>query len=338
MILAWWSEQDGMTRKRCIFFAVTCAGLGLTSAAGADELRGLRAAPFSVERTGTLSRPELREISGMAVSRRQEDVIWVHNDSGSRPLIYAISPDGVVRMRATVDGATSRDWEDMAAFDYEGRPMLVVADTGDNNARRDTVWLHFFEEPEIGSVGETVVSVEWSVPFRFPEGPADCESVAVDVASDQVLLLTKRENPPRLYAVPIRPPGAGPSRGRRIDAELIAPLTTIPRPRAEDLLADAMFGAYSSQPTAMDVFGNQLMILTYRHAYIYQRTDGEPWTEVIARPPFIVILPRMKQGESLAYDAQGRDAFVTSEKRGAPIYRLRRVVDQGDGVPIPGLK
>ena len=220
----------------------------------------------------------------MAVSRRRDDIIWVHNDSGSRPQIHAISPDGVVHAQVTIRGATSRDWEDMAAFDFEGR--ADAGGGGRRGQRRETIddMAAFLRGARGGAAGcrrRRDCAVEWSVPFRFPDGPADCESVAVDVATGQVLLLTKRENPPRLYSVPIRPEGAAPSRGKRIDATLLGPVATIPRPRAEDLLADAMFGAYSSQPTAMDVFGDELMILTYRHAYAYQ---AQPGRQAGARP------------------------------------------------------
>jgi len=330
---SWQSDRNVMIRLNIAIFAVAFTSVCLAPGAGADDRRGLRVAPFTVERTGTLARGALREVSGMAVSRRRDDIIWVHNDSGSRPQIHAISPAGVVHAQVTIVGATSRDWEDMAAFDFEGRAMLVVADVGDNDAKRSTIWLHFFEEPELmPSQGgdEVTVAVEWSVPLRFADGPADCESVAVDVATAQVLLLTKRENPPRLYSVPIRPAGAVPSRGKRLDATLLGPVATIPRPRAEDLLADAMFGAYSSQPTAMDVFGDELMVLTYRHAYVYKRSPGEAWGAAVARSPAIVMLPRMKQSESLAFDAQGRDVFVTSEKNNAPVYRLRRAGAGGE--------
>jgi hypothetical protein len=330
-----------MYRFISLLIALAAIIVCVASAVGADESRGLRVAPFTVERTGTLAQPSLREISGMAVSRRTDNIIWVHNDSGSRAQIHAISPDGVEHARVAIRGATSRDWEDMAAFMFEGRPMLVVADVGDNDAKRSTAWLHFFEEPPIGPATpdeELTVEVEWSVPFRFPDGPADCESVAVDVVSGQVLLLTKRENPPRLYSLPIRPDGALPSRGTRIEATLLGPVATIPRPRAEDLLADAMFGAYSSQPTAMDLVGDELLILTYRHAYSYSRSEDGNWGTATSRAPSIVLLPRMKQSESLAFDRSGRDVYVTSERRNAPIFRLRRTGAEGALTAPAGLK
>lgn len=282
-------------------------------------------APFRVELSGTITSKRLLEASGIAASRRNDRVLWMHNDSGSAAGIYAVDVSGRTLGYVAVRGASARDWEDMASFDYAGRPMLMVADVGDNEARRKVGRLHFFEEPVIpveGLSGDASVDVAWSMTFRFPDGAADCEAVAVDVASGQVLLLTKRQNPPQLFAVPIAPQSG--QAGRVVDATHLTAVTTIPRPRAEDLLHDPMFGVYGSQPTGMDIAGRQLIILTYRHAYVYTRDDDQAWTDAVTIAPQIIYLPRMKQGESIAFDRHGADAFVSSEKRNAPIYRLVR--------------
>lgn len=292
-----------------------------------STVRGLTKAPFEVVRTGVVAGSALREISGMAVSRRDADVLWVHNDSGSRAYLYAISADGQPRARVSLKGATARDWEDMASFEWEGEPMLVVADVGDNNGTRSNLWLHFVREPDLSEVdhdAEIEIEVEWSIPFRYPDGAADCEAIAVDIDAGEVLLLTKRQNPPQLHALPIKPEGALPLRGSRIDAQKRGEVRNIPRPQAKDLLADPMFGPYSSQPTAMDLTANELLVLTYRHAYLYARQSDQSWSDAVAQAPQIIVLPRMRQSESVTFDDTGRDAFVTSEKRNAPVYRLRR--------------
>lgn len=303
------------------------------AADGETDLRGLPRAPFTVTRTGTLRESALREVSGMAASRRVDDLIWVHNDSGARAIVHAIGPDGREHARVTVKGATSQDWEDMASFVWNDTPMLVVADIGDNDAKRSVVWLHFFEEPDLGSLEDeeevdknVKVDLAWSVPFRLPDGPADCEAVAVDVQSGQVLIMTKRDNPPRLFAVPVAPEGALPARGKVRNAVLLGTVNTIPRPTAADILADPVFGSHSSQPTAMDIAGRSLVVLTYRHGYLFERAPEQSWADALASAPSILALPRMKQSESVMFDRQGRDIFVTSERRGAPVYRAKRAL------------
>lgn len=330
-------------RAALMFFVVlgaTVAGMFASAAAYAQEdTRGLEAAPFDPVRVGTLRDKALREVSGMAVSRRDPNVIWVHNDSGSGPILHAIGANGRVRGRLRLKGATAKDWEDMASFTWQGKPMLMVADVGDNNARRSAVWLHVFEEPNLADAEDSSnvsVDLAWSIPFQFPDGAADCESVAVDTQNGHVLLLTKRQNPPMLYSLPLAPEGALPSRGKVRTATLLGPVDSIPRPTAADLLADPVFGAFSSQPTSMDVAGRTLVVLTYAHAYRYVREPDQGWAEALAAPPQIVLLPRMKQTEALTFNADGRGLFVTSERHHAPIYRLDPVIRAPVPVPSSG--
>jgi hypothetical protein len=68
--------------------------------------------------TGTLPRA-LHEASGFAASRRTPELLWVHNDRGSRPVLYAVSPDGTLRGVVRVTGAAATDWEDLASFELE---------------------------------------------------------------------------------------------------------------------------------------------------------------------------------------------------------------------------
>src|SRR5690606_35887206 len=107
-----------------------------------------------------------------------------------------------------VEGAENTDWEDLAAFRFEGRDWLLVADTGDNGGLRRTLQLHVFEEP--ARVADGVLRPAWTIVFRWPDGPRDCEAVAVDPVRGEVLLVSKRRQPPELFALPLRPPpGAG---------------------------------------------------------------------------------------------------------------------------------
>ena len=307
------------------------ASLALALPAAADDLRGLGDAGYRVRHVGKLDGKSLREVSGMATSRRRDDVLWVHNDSGSPPYLYAITTSGDRLGRVRLKRSTYRDWEDMASFEYEGRPMLLVADVGDNSAKRRHAWLHVIEEPVVTDEGlaeDAEALVEWSVPFRYPGGAADCEAVAVDPQAGRVLLLTKRQRPPRLYSVPLKPPHAKPGAGRLIDAELLGTLTTIPGPTPQDVMLDPVRSTYLSQPTAMDLAGDTLIVLTYRHAYRFVRQDGAPWSRVLAGKPDIILLPAMKQSEALSFDRAGVGAFVTSEKRPAPLYRLERAAPE----------
>lgn len=93
---------------------------------------------------------ELKEISGLAVSRTHEDVIWMHNDSGDGPFLYAVKKSGKVLGKFEVTGGTSEDWEDISAGpcpDGSGE-CLFIGDTGDKNGYRHELSILILREPQ----------------------------------------------------------------------------------------------------------------------------------------------------------------------------------------------
>lgn len=80
----------------------------------------------------TQSLPGVPEASGVA---RAGGALWTHNDSGV-PVLFRVDPDGQLSSVA-VSGATSVDWEDIAAGRCGDAECLYIADIGDN-ARCDS--------------------------------------------------------------------------------------------------------------------------------------------------------------------------------------------------------
>ena len=106
-----------------------------------------------IEELGPLP-SELRESSGLAVSRTQPGVLWSHNDSGDAPTLYAIDLKGRLLARVAVTDAIARDWEDIAMGtcpweEPSGRQCLYVADTGNNDRSRDVLTVFVVLEPTI---------------------------------------------------------------------------------------------------------------------------------------------------------------------------------------------
>ncbi len=265
---------------------------------------------------GTITDPTLDEISGMAVSRRHPDTIWVHNDSGDASHLYAISEGGEVQATVTLEGVTHTDWEDMAGFELDGRRYLLIADTGDNGGLRKTLSLHVIAEPD--SIGDRSVTPAWTIRFRWPDGPRDCEAVAVDAERGEILLIGKKRVPPDLFRLPLRPDGSDIQ-----VAEPIGRLAGIVQPTAEDLRRNPRFGRYRSQITAADLSedGRRLAVLNYRTAYVYVRHENEGWGEAVTRTPIEVPYPWLPQAEAIGFDGQGH-LWIASEKRPTPLLRL----------------
>lgn len=271
--------------------------------------------PFS-RLAGLITSGELDEISGLAASRVHEDVLWAINDGGNPARLHAINRRGRVLARFEVRGARNIDWEDLASFTLQGKHYLLVADTGDNGGRRRDILLHVFEEP--ASLKDAVLRPAWTIRARWPDGPRDCEAVAVDAAAGQVLLVSKKRNPPDLFTLPLAK-----SRGVR-EARRIGRLAGVPQASAELRRNDPALAKLFPQVTSADLSpdGLTLAVLTYGSVLFYRRTPGEDWSTAVARMPATHDVPLIPQAEALAWSAGGAGLYVTGEFKPAPLFYL----------------
>ena len=272
-------------------------------------------------KSGTIDIPALAELSGLAASRLRDDVLWAHNDSGNDPILFAIGTDGRNLGTFRVEGATHVDWEDIASFEKDGVSYLVIGDVGDNEAVRPEVRLIFVREPSLRGDGPPehgVLAVAWSVPFRYEDGPRDCESVAVDADGGRILLMSKRVVPAAVYSIPIRPP-----EGNAVTATKVAEAVKIPQPDDAGLGRN-LLGRYASQPTGMDISpdGTRVIVQTYTEGWLFRREPGASWRQVFAAEPERIRVPRMRQVEAVAFGRAGRSLFVSGEFRPSPLFRL----------------
>ena len=98
---------------------------------------------------GHLANPQINEASGMASSRLYPAVLWVINDGGDDPMLYAVGTDGADLGTFRVDGARNYDWEALASFQLLNTAYLLIADVGDNWEQRKSSSLYVVEEPSI---------------------------------------------------------------------------------------------------------------------------------------------------------------------------------------------
>ena len=85
---------------------------------------------------------DLKEVSGIVLSRSQPGVIWAHNDSGNAPKVYAfllgassLTPLGVVDLSALKK--FDSDWEDISiGKGPDGSDWIYISDTGNNDFNR----------------------------------------------------------------------------------------------------------------------------------------------------------------------------------------------------------
>ncbi len=245
-----------------------------------------------------LNHASLTESSGVAVSRRRGERVWTHNDSGDASRLFAFDTTGRSTGVWTLPAARSIDWEDIACFTLDGRPQLIVADVGDNDARRSEVQLYWCDEPDPDRSGR-VLRLK-TIRVRLPDGPCDCEAVAVDEASKQIWLASKRRLPIcDLFVVPLAA-SEQPVTARRV-ARVAVPMVT-----GMDISSDSQ----------------TLVLGGYFDAFIYRKTDPtESWAAALRRTPQHQTMPPLRQIEAVGF-ANNQQLWVTSEGRPSKMIKL----------------
>jgi hypothetical protein len=252
------------------------------------------------------------------MSSRDSRFLWLVNDSGSEPALHLVETSGVDRGKVTLAHAKNTDWEDLASFSLDGRVFLLVADTGDNDAKRDFCTLHVLREPELPAAGKKLdgfTRAERTIRFRFEGGPRDCEAVAVDVPNKKILLLSKRTDPPEVHELPLVPPDTrGVITTRKIGVTQVSAPTDSVIP-------------FRDQPTGFDLSSDNSLaaVVTYYGVFVFPRKPGESWAEAFAGKPAILSPHRLAQAESIAISKDNQSIIVVSEGRNSKIVSYQKV-------------
>jgi hypothetical protein len=290
------------------YAALTCLlALSLTGDVPADEPQ------FRV--AGTLEDRDLVEASGLQAGAGE--VYYVHND-GKRD-VFVIDATGRAVGRFKLDGSKNKDWEDISRVPHEEGHLLLIADVGDNHRRRKDVELYFFAEPGPDDYNRDHEAMH-RLKLSYPDGPRDVESVAYDPSSRSILLLSKRDLPPRLYGVALDRALSE----EELEAEFLAEVPGFRPPTTKDVLTNPKRGLWVSQPTGMDISpdGRLAAVITYRSLYLFQREEGESWAEAFQRKPREFVGPPGTHDEAVAFTLDGKTVLITTERRPAPVYRL----------------
>ena len=275
----------------------------------AEPPKQVKPSPKKAKRTGRIEDRSIFECSGMATSNHQEDRYWVHNDSGHSATLYRLGPTGKTELELELEGVKNIDFEDIASFQLDGRPLLAVADVGDNRKQRKQVQVYLLEEPK-ASVGSPKMRISPLATLRFSYGDGNshnCEAIGYLPSSKQLLLCTKLNS-------------------REVLEGQQAKMFSL------DVLLDAT-GSLTARPvgtvpggmiTGMDISrdGKQAVIRNYLDARLYSidsdRLQKSFSIDASGRLP----LPLQRQGESICFSADGKKIIVTSEGKNPDIFEI----------------
>ncbi len=283
----------------------------------------------TLRQTGHVPHAPISEMSGIVRSRWQENVWWVHNDSGDRPRIFAVDSTGAVHVApwhsdehaAGADASKSEksawpgvqlgaaahiDYEDIAVEDS----TLYLGDIGNNgNARRD-LGIYVIREPFYYDRRTRPVK---HLPIRYPDQetfPAqewdfDAESLFVDDGTLYVLTKHRKgqqidvsESGTKLY---------------RLDTEYTHRVNTL-------TLVDRHDSIPPPTAAALSPSGDRLAVLGYASVWLFPRPEDD--THWLSTEPRRIDLPaeQSKQAEAVTWDDphtlritnEQRDVFVVS--------------------------
>ncbi|TWT73266.1 hypothetical protein [Allorhodopirellula solitaria] len=263
------------------------------------------------------SNTELAESSGLAFSTRDPHCIWTHNDSGHAATLFAFdSRTGLQTGECHLAGVNAIDWESLTSAGL-GRRELIVADSGDNDARREFITLYRFDEPDPHETTRLSPSDYGQLHVRYPGGAIDCEAVWYDEVESSLILLGKGRLPfagvYRISDQHWQQSKAQASPMDRRESEVRPDVVTAKRIAT---LALPMATGADRDPATGDIW-----ITSYFQAFCFRRGDYTSLTTQLASIPTAVDMPRWRQIEALAVDADSQ-VWITSEGHPAKLGRL----------------
>lgn len=237
--------------------------------------------------------PIINEASGIADSKRNAGMLWVEEDSGSPSQLYLLGHNGKVVKQVFVKGVVNRDWEDMCL----SAGKIYIGDIGDNAQVYNECIIYRFDEPS-ASV-DTIDAVE-SIRFKYSDGPRDAEAFLVDGVTKDIFIITKRDNPARIYKI-------------NYPYSTSVLNTAI---QVGSLTYSGIVGA------ALSTDGKEIILKTYIGLQYFKRGTGQSIADALKNKYSILTYKPEPQGEAVCFAADGSGFFTLSEKGFGSVVNL----------------
>ena len=159
---------------------------------------------YSIPAVNDLVRQDLLEVSGVAASRINPGILYIHQDSGDPNQVYLTDGNGADKGTLTLTLVSNRDWEDIAVGPgpVAGKSYVYVGDIGDNDTKYSSVFIYRFEEPDL--TGKTLPFV-LDIPnvdvieLKYPDGSNNAETLMVDPLTKDIYIASKQSNLSKIY-------------------------------------------------------------------------------------------------------------------------------------------
>lgn len=159
---------------------------------------------------GRLQTKAMNEISGIAASGINNNLYYIHNDSGDTSRFFAILPTGELKSSIYFKGDPQEtlgvhDCEDIAVGTgpVKGKSYVYMGDIGDNFAVRKYITVYRMQEKASWAKESTSNADAAPVHFKYPDGPKDAETLMVDPIGKLIYIVSKRQDSVTVYTSPL---------------------------------------------------------------------------------------------------------------------------------------
>lgn len=269
----------------------------------------------SAQNQNTLKDPEMDEISGIASSRINKNILYVHNDSGDTSRFFAIAPNGQLKETfyfkadPKQPNANVIDCEDIAVGPgtEKGKSYIYLGDIGDNHKARQSINVYRFLEPLIDENKAKIILKTNIIHLKYPDGAHDAETLMVDPVERLLYIVTKREDSVGVYSAPLNASFTGIILLQKRCKIYFKGLPLLKWVTAGDISAD----------------GKQLLLKSYQKVYYWKRLPGVPVWKTLQQNPAELPYTAEKQGEAIGFTPDGKGYYTTSEGKNAAIYHYQ---------------
>jgi len=236
----------------------------------------------------------LAELSGLVSDGKRWYAV---NDGGTKSTVYVLTKD--CKVEKVINGPTDPfDVEDLARG-ADG--TFWLADTGDNDKKRETVALI-----SLTPDGKTKIHR-----LTYPDGAHDTEALVLDRTGTPYLLTKNPFGRADIYRPTATLASPGPTTLEKVGTVQLTSTNTQGGP------VNPAIGSVVVTGAATNPDGSVVALRTYTDAYLYSVRDGD-LLAAFKSQPVRVPLPNEKQGEAIALEPDGT-LVSASEGVGQPV-------------------
>ena len=273
---------------------------------------------------GQVNSDAIAEASGLAASRLNPGVLWVHNDAGFAGMLFAISTNGQLLSFWQMPGAPRGDFEDIAmgTGPASGVQYIYLGDIGDNYLQRSNIRIFRMPEPVVpldtaDDPPAQSFAEATQIILTYPDTSHNAEALMSDPMTGDLFIATKGEpyEISRIYRAPKEDlDGGGP-----VQLQFVRALG-FRNPSGGDISSD----------------GREIVLRRSSEAGLWRRTPGQTVGQALAGGYYAVPVvgePLEANGEGITFHPAGLGYYTISEGYRQPIHYFQRSSAQ----PTPGV-